>query len=503
MRKARNTAGKMRLSTTLGAGAIVAAALISGSHGMAFAQTVPMEDSSAPAAGQLAPFPEVDVYRLQVYGDEFAEGLHEALLESVRDQRIQVQRQLKRIGALIRPDWEDDLKGEETSRDAVHIAVLMFGLSDRQIIRPAPGARPFAIGSPDWRAEYGRRVERWLKALRARNMVVYLVGLPVMRRADIQQQTEVINDILREKAYLNGVRFIDMVETFQDENGGFSQFGPDLSGARQKLRDGDGVTFTQIGNRKLAHFVERDIKRDVTQAVAERAVPLAGSEPEQRRINPAKIAAAQPVTGGWKSSVTIAAPRSTRGQPAAAPAAASQSADAALEQKADNGRVAVKTVAAGREETVTLDIVRPAIPAAVISLLARKEAGDRNAQPGEPLIEMLPNGATVISAVSALAEPTAAAQRQRRNVGPQSPYYVVMIKGERLPAKPGRADDFAWPRPDPDAAPAAVPASAPQPPQPAPAAAGARPSTPANLPRATLPPPGQNAGGRPKQQQPQ
>lgn len=505
MRMGRDTAGRMRLSATLGAGLIATAALTLGDHGVAQAQTVPMEDSSAPAAGQLAPFPEVDTYRLQVYGDEFAEGLHEALLESVRDQRIQVQRQLKRIGALIRPDWEDDLKGEETSRDAVHIAVLMFGLSDRQIIRPAPGARPFAIGSPDWRAEYGRRVERWLKVLRARNMVVYLVGLPVMRRADIQQQTEVINDILREKAYLNGVRFIDMVETFQDENGGFSQFGPDLSGARQKLRDGDGVTFTQVGNRKLAHFVERDIKRDVTQAVADRAVPLAGSEPEQRRINPAKIAAAQPVTGGWKSSVTIAAPRSTRGQPAAAAATAPpQPADTALEQKADNGRVAVRTVAAGREETVTLDIVRPAIPAAVISLLARKEAGDRNAQPGEPLVEMLPNGATVISAVSALAEPTAAGQRQRRNAGPQSPYYVVMIKGERLPAKPGRADDFAWPRPDPEAAPVAVPASAPQTPPPAAAPApGVRPSAPANLPRANLPPPGQNASGRPRQQQPQ
>jgi hypothetical protein len=27
----------------------------------------------------------------------------------------------------------------------------------------------------------------------------------------------------------------------------------------------------------------------------------------------------------------------------------------------------------------------------------------------------------------------------------QRPYYKVLIKGEQLPAKAGRADDFAWP----------------------------------------------------------
>lgn len=460
----------------------------------AMAQSAQLEDSAAPAAGQLAPFPEVDTFRLQVYGDDFAAGLHEALIETVgNDQRIQVQRRAKPIGALIRPDWEEDLRAEEASREPVHIAVLMFGLSDRQIIRPAPGQRPYSIGSADWRAEYGRRVERWLKALRSRNIVVYLVGMPVMRRSDIQQQTEMINDILREKAYINGVRFIDIMETFQDENGGFSQFGPDLSGNRQKLRDGDGITFTAVGNRKLAHFVEREVKREVSQAIAERAVPLAGSETEQRRINPAKVVAAQPVTGGWKSAVTIAAPRSRGQQMAAEATAPLQPPDTTLEQKAENARVAVKTInASGREETLTLDIVRPAIPAAVISLLARKEAGDRATQPGEPLVEMLPNGGTVISSVSTLTEGSAAAQRQRRISGPQSPYYIVMIKGERLPAKPGRADDFTWPRPDPEASLQVAPQSPSQPAQ----APAARAPSGANIPRATLPPPGQTAAGK-------
>jgi hypothetical protein len=31
----------------------------------------------------------------------------------------------------------------------------------------------------------------------------------------------------------------------------------------------------------------------------------------------------------------------------------------------------------------------------------------------------------------------------------QSPYYRVLVKGERLMPRSGRADDFVWPRPEP------------------------------------------------------
>lgn len=95
----------------LGATVIVFSALLSIASSPTVAQTTPIEDlPAAPAAGQMAQFPEVDTYRLQVYGDDFAEGLQEALLETVRDQRIQVPKQLKRIGALIRPDWRTTSK---------------------------------------------------------------------------------------------------------------------------------------------------------------------------------------------------------------------------------------------------------------------------------------------------------------------------------------------------------------------------------------------------------
>jgi hypothetical protein len=38
----------------------------------------------------------------------------------------------------------------------------------------------------------------------------------------------------------------------------------------------------------------------------------------------------------------------------------------------------------------------------------------------------------------------------RRQAPSQAPYYHVLIKGERLQPKPGRADDFGWPRVEPE-----------------------------------------------------
>ena len=158
-------------------------------------------------------------------------------------------------------------------------------------MRLPSAARPPAIGSDEWREEYGRRLDRMLKALRKRGMVVYFVGQPVLRNSSAAAQAEMINEVMRQRATANGVRFIDIFAAFQDDGGGFSQFGPDISGNRVKLREGDGVTFTPTGYRQLAHFVDKEMRRDIDQAAADRAIPLAGDDAEQRRVNPGKQAA--------------------------------------------------------------------------------------------------------------------------------------------------------------------------------------------------------------------
>jgi hypothetical protein len=48
---------------------------------------------------------------------------------------------------------------------------------------------------------------------------------------------------------------------FVDEGGKFTTNGPDYEGQVRRLRSSDGVYFTKFGARKLAHYVEREIRR--------------------------------------------------------------------------------------------------------------------------------------------------------------------------------------------------------------------------------------------------
>lgn len=392
----------------------------------------------------ITPYPEGDIHRLQVYGDAFADGLLGGLVDALADdKRLQVQRKHRSLPGLIRPDFEDELRAEEASRDPVHIAVVMVGVNDRYNIRISPRDR-FVLGTDEWREEYGRRVDRLIKTLKKRRAAVYWVGQPIMRSRDANEPAQVMNDVVREKAYLNSVKYIDITAHFADEAGNYTSYGPDVSGTQRQVRSGDGVLFTWAGYRKLAHFVEREIKRDLTQARNDRSVPLAGSEAEQKRI-----AAQRPLrdqTLDWKGTVTATKETRAAGAPRGDDGPPASPFEAMGEQRADNGRIALKTISpGGREETVTLDLPRPAIPAAVIQLITRKDTGDRPSQMGDTIADDIGGGLVVLSSVTpALSGPGSA-----RRVSPGQPYYQVWIKGERQPPKPGRADDFSWPREDP------------------------------------------------------
>lgn len=430
---------------------------------VALPPAVRAQDDGAPPAGQsyLTPYPEGDAYRVQIMGDPYAEGLLAGLSEAfAADTRLVLPRRALSLGPLTRPDWEEDARREEASREVAHVGILILGLYDRQNLRPGAGQRPLQLGSDEWQVEWGRRLDRLIKVLKRRSMAVYVVGQPPLRRPEANRDAEMLTDIIRERAQANGVRFIDVADGFQDESGNYTQFGPDVAGVRQRLREADGVTMTPAGNRKLASFVERELRRDLTHAISERAIPLAGGEAEQRRINPARAAAAPAAPAApWKSTVS----RAARAEAAQNTHAAAPAAEGAADQKADNGRVTLKVAAAGgREESITLDIVRPAIPAAVIALLTRRDVAERAAQPGEPVVEDLGGGIAVTSSVSTLG-PAANANARRTGAQANRPFVTVQVRGERLPAKPGRADDFSWPKPEFDPAKASPVSAAPTP----------------------------------------
>lgn len=414
----------------------------------------PLAQEAFPGTSYITPFPAGDIYRMQVYGDAFAEGLLGGLVDTFTgDMRVQLQKKRRALAGVTRFDFEDEVRAEEAGRDTVHVAVVMIGYNERYHIRASARER-IEFGTAEWREEYGRRVDRLAKTLKKRGMAVYWVGLPIMRKAELNDTAQLINDVVRERAYLNGIKYIDTAAHFADELGNYTPYGPDVAGKQRLVRDVDGVLFTWAGFRKLAYFVERDIKRDLTLSRSERSIPLAGSEAEQKRIaalrprSPDKDAGSKGSATAGKDAKGKDAAKSAPKTSAAGPAGEKQAAaDTAADPKADHGRIVLKTVAAGgREETVTLELPRPAIPTAVLQLITRKETGERPSPMGDVLADDVGGGIVVLSSVT----PLGTGPGGPRKAAPGQPYYQVWFKGERLPPRSGRSDDMSWPRSDPE-----------------------------------------------------
>lgn len=400
------------------------------------------QDEAATGSGFLNPFPPGDVYKIMVTGDWLADGLAGGLSEGLaNDGRVSVQRKSKTLETMLRPEFDEQLKAldEALKRDGISIAVVMLGTQERVSVKMANGRRA-AFGTDEWRAELGRRVELVARTFKKHSVAVYWVSLPIMRRHEANEDAQTINAVIRERGYPAGVRYIDAHAGFADEDSEYSPRGPDIAGQTTQLRSADGVGFTAAGNRKLAHFVERELKRDLNQARSDRNIPLAGDEKEQAKVNPGNLAKAAPLAKPAEMAAVDAA-KST----AAGPAAVAGSGD----QKADNGRINFKMPAQNgtREEVVTLEILRPALPSSVVALVTRKESEDKPAQMGESLVEQAPGGLMLLSSVTPAS--TAAGAGRRKLAPTQTPYFRVLVKGERLASRPGRADDLVWPPPDP------------------------------------------------------
>ena len=200
-----------------------------------------------------------------VIGDAMSMMLADALMESLALERpqIEVQRKGRDNSGVVREDyfdWRKTARDLAAGADRIDYVVIMMGSNDRQPIR-VPGAATLDTLSEPWREAYGARVAEIVAAFRAKNIPVVWVGLPIMRAERYGADIRAINALARATAEKAGASFVDTWDRFADEAGQFEAEGPDVNGRVTRLRTSDGIYFTRAGALKLAHFVEGDIAR--------------------------------------------------------------------------------------------------------------------------------------------------------------------------------------------------------------------------------------------------
>jgi hypothetical protein len=153
----------------------------------------------------------------------------------------------------------------------------------------------YEFRTEEWEAYYSKRIDATIAALKSAGVPVFWVGLPSIRGPKSTADMQYLDDLYRGRVEKAGLNYIDVWDGFVDDSGRYVPQGPDFEGQTRRLRAGDGVHFTKAGARKLAHYLEREIRR--VMAPGAELVALPSSEPMP--ATPAKPSgpAARPLAG--------------------------------------------------------------------------------------------------------------------------------------------------------------------------------------------------------------
>ncbi len=211
-------------------------------------------------------------------GDNLAEWLAYGLGPAFEDvPELGIIDRSRLASGLTRPDvldWAKAVPETFAGIAKIDFVVMLVGSNDRQAIR----LERETVDPEDerWRGLYAERVDQVMQAMKARGVPVYWVGVPPLRGQRLSTHMQLLNAIYKERAERNGVTFVDVWNGFVDEHGNYTQFGPDFAGQIRRLRTADGVHFTIAGARKLALFLEQELRRDLVGRITP-ALPRARS----------------------------------------------------------------------------------------------------------------------------------------------------------------------------------------------------------------------------------
>ncbi len=219
-----------------------------------------------------------------ILGDSLAIMAGQGLTEAFADRpEVSITTLARDLSGLTRNDYYDWPKAAHdlaAGKQKIDVAVVMVGINDLQQLKDGDAALdPLSDG---WRAVYAQRVEDVVAPFRDAHIPVLWIGLPPMPDERFNAQAAALNEIYREHVEKAGGKLVDIWDGFADPNGQFSAFGPDVDGQNARLRSAaSGIYFTKTGSRKLAQYLEADIRRVIDKGKAQNDIAALPPDVEQ------------------------------------------------------------------------------------------------------------------------------------------------------------------------------------------------------------------------------
>ncbi len=254
--------------------------------GAASASASPPEASPAPTpipAATPAPVPAAPTVtslkdrlargslRVGVFGDSMGDGLWTALYRDLNGRDGMTVAKFSEVSTgLSRYDYVDvQAKTARQIRETpVDVAVILFGTNDAQGI--SLDGQIHAFGTPGWKAAYGQRIDDLVGLLRARDITVYWVGLPRMKRESFDARMQLINSVVEGRMTALGVPLIETTTATSGPSGDYEAYLPDREGRRRLMRANDGIHMTMAGYLRIAEPVAERLRRDAGLAASDK-----------------------------------------------------------------------------------------------------------------------------------------------------------------------------------------------------------------------------------------
>jgi len=146
-------------------------------------------------------------YKILIIGDSFIAvygGVGDPLeRELLKFKDVKVYRLGRVASGLSRPDyfnWQLTVK-ELIAQQNPNIVIIMLGMNDAQALTTPEGkvvVNYVKFGKDEWKNEYGKRVENLLAILKEHKILVFWVGLPIMKNKSFSDRIEILNLIYEE-----------------------------------------------------------------------------------------------------------------------------------------------------------------------------------------------------------------------------------------------------------------------------------------------------------------
>ena len=232
------------------------------------AEAVPVVAPIAPAPVNVAVTPlsqrlAKGSLRIGVFGDSMADGLYTGLYRDLHGQpNVTVTKFSQVSTGLSRYDYVDiqaKTRGQ-LDEQPVDVAVVLFGTNDAQGIEL--DGQVHAFGTDGWKAAYAKRITDLVALLRSRDVAVYWVGLPRMKRESFDGRMTLINQVVEARMRALGVPYIETTALTSNTNGGYEAYLPNGEGRRTLMRANDGIHMSMAGYLRMSAPVAERLKRD-------------------------------------------------------------------------------------------------------------------------------------------------------------------------------------------------------------------------------------------------